>query len=166
MTKRAVRNALRSGWRIGICLFILSVSVHAQGRNPIILIPGLTGSELKHKVTGEKVWFKALKPKSEDLRLPISTSIEKMHDDLIPGDIIREVKIGIFPATDVYGGFIRAMEMRAGYHEESWKDPSDDGDRDAIYVFAYDWRLDNVENARRLVHDVEALKRKLKRPDL
>ncbi len=166
MTKRATGNALLTSLRIGICLFVLSVSLFAQYRNPVILIPGLIGSELKHKVTGEKVWFRALKPKSEDLRLPISTSIDKMHDDLIPGDIIREVKIGIFPATDVYGGFIRAMEMRAGYHEESWTNPSDDGDRDAIYVFAYDWRLDNVVNARRLVHDVEALKRKLKRPDL
>lgn len=166
MTGRAAGYALLTSLRIGICLFVLSISLYAQGRNPIILIPGLTGSELKHKVTGEKVWFKALKPKSEDLRLPISTSIDKMQDDLIPGDIIREVKIGVFPAADVYGGFIRAMEMRAGYHEESWKDPSVDGDRDAIYVFAYDWRLDNVANAQRLVRDVEALKRKLKRPDL
>lgn len=166
MTKRGTGNALLTSLRLGICLFVLSVSLYAQGRNPVILIPGLTGSELRHKTTGEKVWFKAFKPKSEDLRLPISTSIDKMHDDLIPGDIIREVKIGPFPATDVYGGFLRAMEMRAGYHEESWKDPSDDGDRDAIYVFAYDWRLDNVENARRLVRDVEALKRKLKMPDL
>ena len=166
MTRREVRNALRMGLRIGICLFVLSVSVYAQGRNPIILIPGLTGSELKHKTTGEKVWFKALKPKSEDLRLPISTSIDKMQDDLVPGDIIREIKIGPFPASDVYGGFLRAMEMRAGYYEESWTDPSERGDRDSIYVFAYDWRLDNVENARRLVRDVEVLKRKLKRPDL
>ncbi|MBK7392540.1 MAG: hypothetical protein IPI64_04455 [Chloracidobacterium sp.] len=166
MTKRATRNALLTSLRIVICLFVLSVSLFAQDRNPIILIPGLTGSELKHKVTGERIWFKAFKSKSEDLRLPISTSIDKMHDDLIPGDIIREVKIGILPATDVYGGFIRAMEMRAGYHEESWTNPSDDGDRDAIYVFAYDWRLDNVENAQRLVRDVEALKRKLKTPDL
>ncbi|MEQ1923439.1 MAG: hypothetical protein ABL952_13115, partial [Pyrinomonadaceae bacterium] len=166
MTNRAIKNALLTGLRICICLFVLSLSIVAQDRNPIILIPGLTGSELKHKVTGEKVWFKALKPKSEDLRLPISASINTMQDDLVPGDILREVKVGIFPATDIYGGFIRAMEMRAGYREESWKDPSDDGDRNAIYVFAYDWRLDNVANAQRLVRDVEALKRKLKRPDL
>ncbi len=166
MAKRDIRNALRLSVRMGICLFVLSISLFAQDRNPIILIPGLTGSELKHKVTGERVWFKTLKSKAEDLRLPISTSIDKMHDDLVPGDILREVKIGIFPVTDIYGGFLRAMEMRAGYREESWKDPSDDGDRNAIYVFAYDWRLDNVANAQRLVRDVEALKRKLKRPDL
>lgn len=166
MADRKVRNALLTGLRIGICLFVLSLSLLAQDRNPVILIPGLTGSELMHKVTGERIWFKTFKSKAEDLRLPISTSIETMHDDLVPGDIIREVKVGIFPVTDVYGGFIRAMGMRAGYHEDNWKDPSEDGDRKAIYVFAYDWRLDNVANAQRLVHDVEALKRKLKRPDL
>lgn len=166
MANQRVRNALLSGLRTGICLFVLSLSLVAQDRNPVILIPGLTGSELKHKVTGERIWFKTFKSKAEDLRLPISTGIETMHDDLVPGDIIREVKVGIFPVTDVYAGFIRAMGMRAGYHEDSWKDPSDDGDRNAIYVFAYDWRLDNVANAQRLVRDVEALKRKLKRPDL
>lgn len=142
------------------------MSLFAQGKNPLILIPGLSGSELVDKKTGEKIWFRAVKAKSEDLRLPISININKVQDDIIPGDVLRNVKIGPVTVTDVYGGFVRAMEMRGGYHEEKWETPSDDGDHDSIYVFPYDWRLDNVGNAQRLFSSVEALKKKLDKPGL
>ncbi len=147
-------------------LFVLSFPLFAQGKNPVIFIPGLTGSELKHKDTGERVWFKTFKSKSEDLRLPISANILSNHDNLIPGDVLRIVKIGIFPSIDIYGGFIKAMQLRAGYREESWETPSENGYEDSLYVFPYDWRLDNVENARLLVNRVEKLKLKLKKPSL
>lgn len=149
-----------------ILLFVSSASLFAQGKNPLILIPGLSGSELVDKKTGEKIWFRAVKAKSEDLRLPISTNINRVQDDIIPGDVLRNVKIGPVTVTDVYGGFIRAMEMRGGYLEENWDSPSEDGDHDSLYVFPYDWRLDNVANAQRLFSAVEALKKKLKKPDL
>ncbi|MFN2502532.1 MAG: esterase/lipase family protein [Pyrinomonadaceae bacterium] len=132
----------------------------------MILVPGLAGSELRHKETGEAVWFRATKSKLEDLRLPISTDIASIHDSLVPGDVLRVVKVGPVPVTDVYGGFIEAMKLRAGYHEEKWDSPSEKGSENAIYVFPYDWRLDVVTNARRLVTQTQALKLKLKRPDL
>ena len=151
---------------IVIVVFALSYAAFAQGKNPVILIPGLSGSELRHKVTNERIWFRAFKSKSEDLRLPINADLSKNYDDLIAGDVLREVKLGVFPVTDVYGGFIKAMEVRGGYHEEKWDSPSDEGFEDSLYVFAYDWRLDCVENARLLIKKVEALKIKLKKPDL
>lgn len=152
--------------QIGIVVFALSYATFAQGKNPVILIPGLSGSELRHKVTNERIWFRAFKSKSEDLRLPINADLSKNYDDLVPGDVLREVKLGVFPVTDVYGGFIKAMEIRGGYHEEKWDSPSDEGFQDSLYVFSYDWRLDIVQNARSLVRKVEALKLKLKKPDL
>lgn len=152
--------------QIGIVVFGFAFAAFAQGKNPVILIPGLSGSELRHKVTNERIWFRTFKSKSEDLRLPINVDLSKNYDDLVPGDILREVKLGVFPSIDVYGGFIRAMEIRGGYHEEKWDSPSEDGFEDSLYVFAYDWRLDCVENARLLVRKVEALKVKLKKPDL
>ena len=48
-----------------------------NGRTPVIIIPGLTGSELVNEKTGEVVWFKAPRSKDDDLRLPISTKIKK-----------------------------------------------------------------------------------------
>ena len=166
MIRRELRKSIQTFARIGILLIALSFSLFAQGKNPVIFIPGLTGSELKHKDTGERVWFKTFKSKSGDLRLPISANVATNHDNLIPGDIIRNVKIGILPAIDVYDGFIKAMEVRGGYKEENWEIPGKNGYKDSLYVFPYDWRLDNVENARRLVKRVEALKRKLKKPNL
>lgn len=160
------RGTARSILRISFLMAVCCVPLFAQGKNPLILIPGLSGSELVNRSTGEKIWFRAVKSKSEDLRLPISTNIDKIRDDIIPGDVLRIVKIGPVAVTDVYGGFVRAMEMRGGYHEEKWDTPSEYGHQDSLYVFPYDWRLDNVENARRLVSSVESLKKKLDNPGL
>lgn len=144
----------------------MSSSLLAQGKDPLILIPGMTGSELRHKETGDRIWFKAFKSKSEDLRLPVTADPTKAHDDLIATDALRNVKIALFPVYDVYGNFIDGMEKRGRYHEESWDNPTEDGAHDSLYVFAYDWRLDNVGNARLLIRKIEALREKLKRPDL
>ena len=114
--------------QVAILLLVSSASLLAQGKNPLILIPGLSGSELVDKKTGEKIWFRAVKSKSEDLRLPISTDISSAKDNVVPGDVLRNVKIGPVTVTDIYGGFIRAMEMRGGYREENWDSPSENGD--------------------------------------
>lgn len=144
----------------------LVVSADGQGKNPVIFVPGLSGSELRHKVSGERVWFRAIKSDKEDLRLPISADLAKNRDDLVPGDILRTIKVGPFSVTDIYGGFVTAMRDRGGYHEENWMTPSADGAHDALYVYSYDWRLDAVDNARRLFDNVETLKQKLKKPGL
>jgi len=150
---------------VALTLVLVGLSF-AQGKNPVILIPGLSGSELVHKGTMKKVWFRITKAGSEDLRLPILADPTKMHDDLIPGDVLRKVKFGIFPVTDIYGGFIKAMEERGGYHEEKWDSPSENGYQDSLYVFPYDWRLDIVQNSKLLIQNIEKLKKTLKKPNL
>jgi pimeloyl-ACP methyl ester carboxylesterase len=149
---------------LSVCL-AASVSALAQGENPIILIPGLTGSELVNQKTGEVVWFKAPRSKDDDLRLPVSPNIARNKDNLVPGDALRSLKVGIFPRLDVYGGLIDALQA-AGYHEENWETPTDKAADKGIFVFAYDWRLDNVENARALVRKVGDLKHRINRPGL
>lgn len=166
MSNGTFKNFLAFGAQCGLLVLALSVPLFAQGKNPVILIPGLTGSELRHKVTNEKVWFRTFKSKSEDLRLPVLADPTKSRDDLVATDALREVKIGILPAFDVYAGFVKAMATRGGYHEEDWEKGSEEGFQDSLYVFAYDWRLDNVENARLLIRKVKALKLRLKKPDL
>jgi pimeloyl-ACP methyl ester carboxylesterase len=161
-----LQGKIRTAAQAAILLLVLSLPLFAQGNNPVILIPGLSGSELRNKLTGERIWFKTLKPKSEDIRLPISNDVAKLGDDIEPGDILRNIKLGPISVTDVYGGFVKAMELRAGYLEEKWDDPGPEAYHDSLYVYAYDWRLDNIENARRLVRKVEALKKKLGKPNL
>ena len=166
MTRQRSKKNFLFCFSVGLVLALSSLSLHAQGKNPVILIPGLTGSELRHKNTGEKVWFRTFKSKSEDLRLPIFADPTKANDDLIATDALRTVKVGILPGFDVYAGFIKAMAERGGYHEEDWEAGSEQGFHDSLYIFAYDWRRDNIENARLLIKRVNALKLRLKKPDL
>jgi pimeloyl-ACP methyl ester carboxylesterase len=98
--------------------------------------------------------------------LPVISDPLKARDGLVAGDILRSVKIALLPRADIYQGLIEALKDRGGYHEETWINPSPQGDRNAIYTFAYDWRLDNVQNARVLIQNIRALQRRLKRPDL
>jgi pimeloyl-ACP methyl ester carboxylesterase len=116
--------------------------------------------------TGDTIWFKLHHVRANDLRLPISPNIAANRDDLKPGDIIRDIKPGILPRVDVYKGFITSLETKGGYVEGQWDKPSAHGYENTLYVFAYDWRRDNVENARLLIRKIDALKRKLHRPNL
>ncbi len=139
----------------------------STGKAPIIIIPGLTGSDLVNSKTGEEVWFKSRRAKDDDLRLPISPNLARNRDNLVTKDIIRSVQFFKFlPETEIYERLIDSLEKRGGYKEGKWLAPPKDGYQDTFYVFPYDWRRDNVENARLLVRQIEALKRKLGKPDL
>lgn len=139
----------------------------STGKNPIIIIPGLTGSELVNSKTGEEVWFKARRAKDDDIRLPITANILANRDDLVPRDIIRSVKfLKLLPETEIYERLINALETRGGYREAKWNTATRKDAQDTFFVFPYDWRRDNVENARLLIRRIETLKRRLGRPNL
>ena len=99
--------------------------------------------------------------------LPISVNLEANRDDLVPGKILETVRLArLVPDIYVYRDLLDALRRFAGYREGNWENPGADGDRDTYYVFAYDWRRDNVDNARELVRRLQKLKDKLKRQDL
>ena len=135
------------------------------GKRPVIVIPGILGTELINPKTGKTVWPSAFRT-NEDA-LPISPNLEANRDDLVPGKILETVRLArILPEVFVYRDLLDALRRYAGYRQASWEDPGSDGDRDAFYVFAYDWRRDNVANARELVQRIERLKQRLQRPEL
>jgi pimeloyl-ACP methyl ester carboxylesterase len=170
------KYSLQKSFVFGVlCVALFSLSIQAQivnpvvpkGKLPVIIIPGLTGSELVNNKTGEVAWFKSKRSKDDDLRLPIFPNTAKNRDSLVARDIIRSLKfLKILPETEIYERLIDALEKRGGYTEGKWDNPTLKGYEDTFYVFAYDWRRDNVENARLLVKKIENLKRLLKRPDL
>ncbi|MBA2737678.1 MAG: hypothetical protein H0U50_12935 [Pyrinomonadaceae bacterium] len=138
-----------------------------KGKAPIIIIPGLAGSELVNGKNEEIVWFRPQRAKEDDLRLPISPNLLRNRDSLRARDIIREVEfIRFLPEIEIYQKLIDALEKRGGYTEGKWDNPAANGYEDTFYVFPYDWRYDNVENARLLMQKIDNLKRKLKRPNL
>lgn len=152
---------------IAVAQDVTPVPVVPTGKTPIIIIPGITGSDLVNSKTNEVVWFKAGRSKDDDIRLPISPFLSRNRDNLVPKDILREIKLLRFlPEIEIYERLANALETKGGYKEGKWNAPGRTGDRDTYYVFPYDWRRDNVENARLLVTKVEALKRKLGKRNL
>jgi pimeloyl-ACP methyl ester carboxylesterase len=131
----------------------------------VIVIPGILGSELINPKTGETVWPSAFRTSQEGL--PISPDLTANHDDLVPGKIIETVRLArVLPEVYVYRDLLEALRRYAGYRDGDWENPAADGYQDTFYVFPYDWRQDNVRNARELVRRIERLKNRLQRPDL
>lgn len=137
------------------------------GKTPIIIIPGLTGSDLVNSKTGEVVWFTNHRSRDDDLRLPMSPNIAANRDNLVAKDIIRSVKfLKFLPETEVYERLINALETRGGYREAKWTTATRKDATDTFFVFPYDWRRDNVESARLLIRRIETLKRRIGKPDM
>ena len=131
----------------------------------MIVIPGILGSELINPKTGETVWPSAFRTSQEGL--PISPDLASNRDDLVPGKIIETVRLArVLPEVYVYRDLLEALRRYAGYRDGDWENPAADGYQDTFYVFAYDWRQDNVANARELVKRILRLKTRLQRPDL
>ena len=115
--------------------------------------------------TGEIVWPSAFRTSQDGL--PISPNLAANHDDLVPGKIIETVKLArVLPEVYVYRDLLVALRRYAGYRDGDWNNPAADGYQDTFYVFPYDWRQDNVSNARELIRRISQLKIKLQRPDL
>jgi len=140
----------------------------APGKRPVIVIPGVTGSQIVSPETKNTVWFTFgfSREEPDDLRLPISPRLRQNRDSLVATDIIREVKLPgilkVFPEIGVYGDALAALRA-SGYEEADWENPKAS---DVYYVFPYDWRRDNVESAQALIARIEAVKAKLRAPEL
>ena len=131
----------------------------------MIVIPGILGSELINSKTAETVWPSVFRTSQDGL--PMNPDLASNRDDLVPGKIVETLKLArVLPEVYVYRDLLDALRRYAGYREGDWENPAADGYQDTFYVFAYDWRQDNVKNARELVRRVERLKSKLQRPDL
>jgi len=134
-------------------------------KRPVIVIPGILGSELINSKTGETVWPSAFRTNNDVL--PINPNLEANRDDLVPGKILETVRLArILPEVYVYRDLLEALRHYAGYREGNWENPGINDDRDTFYVFPYDWRRDNVANARELIQRIQRLKQRLQRPDL
>src|SRR5688500_3376190 len=146
---------------------IFAASRARTGKRPVIVIPGVLGSQMVNRRTGEVVWPSAFRSSVDGLDLPTTPDLAANRDDLVAGKILETARLArLAPELYVYHGLLEALRRYGGYREGDWENPAADGDRDTFYVFSYDWRRDNVETARELSVRVEALKAKLGRADL
>jgi pimeloyl-ACP methyl ester carboxylesterase len=137
------------------------------GKRPLIIIPGILGSQLVNYETGEEVWPSIFRSSNDGLSLPVSPDLAANHDNLVARKIVDTIHLArLAPEVYIYHELLGALKKYGGYREGDWANPGADGDHDTFYVFPYDWRRDNIETARDLVQRLETLKRKLARPDL
>jgi pimeloyl-ACP methyl ester carboxylesterase len=123
---------------------------------PVIVIPGILGSKLRDARTGEELWPGSLWSVAfgtkEHLALPfdpatLAPTAEARADGLF------EAALG----TDFYGEILRTLEHEGGYRRAHPGTPTD-ATRRHYYVFAYDWRQDNVRTAARLDALIEQIR--------
>jgi pimeloyl-ACP methyl ester carboxylesterase len=138
-----------------------------RDKTPVIVIPGILGSQLMNRRTREVVWPSAFRSSTDGLSLPTSPDLAANRDELVAERIVETAKLArLAPDIYVYYELLNALRRFGNYRDGDWDNPPPEGDRDTFYVFPYDWRRDNVESAQLLFRRIEELKRKLGRPDL
>ena len=149
-------------------IFPSSQTAKRTGKPPLILIPGILGSELVNQKTKERLWPELFLKDITALHLPISSiNFSENCDDVVATRVIETAQLVRFlPELGVYSALLEALEKQGGYRRGNIDEPAMDGDHDTFYLFAYDWRRDNVESARRLASRIAAIKQRLNRPDL
>ena len=148
-------------------LYNKSASYHKPDRNPIIVIPGILGSKLTYTPKGSIAWgaFEsgAADPSDPEgariIALPIGdqNSLNLMHDQVKPSGVLDQLHLtmaGISLHIQAYAGILSTLGA-GGYQDQALGTSGaiDYGDDHfTCFQFAYDWRRDNVENAR-LLHE-------------
>ena len=147
-----------------------AASQHGPGDNPIIVIPGILGSRLEDSATGHIVWGAfgdgALSPNSpEGFQLnahPMGSGpLAALQDSIIAPAALDSAKLRLLglPVTlSAYASLLGTLGA-GGYLDESFKTVEYGDDHYTCFQFPYDWRRDNIENAR-LLHAFILAKKK------
>jgi len=132
---------------------------------PVILIPGLFGSRLRDRVTGNEVWPGSARMilfnEYRELALDFDPATLQVRDDNLEASGITDEALG----RDFYGQIIEALQKFGGYVHADAGTPAHKGER-RYYIYPYDWRLDNVDAARGLDRLIELVRRDYNDPAL
>jgi hypothetical protein len=141
-------------------LYTKSAKKHHEYGNPVIVIPGILGSRLVEKDTGRVVWgaFKKdfANPEKPDgarlIALPLNK--ENNFDNVLPDGALETVKVNLMGLPLELNAYINILSTlgAGGYRDDSFSlsDVDYGSEHFTCFQFAYDWRLDNIENAKRL----------------
>ena len=130
-------------------------------RNPVIVVHGFLGANLKNSATGKNVWgtFKAQeivsnsKERMRSLALPmkVGASISELGNDTVPDGMLESVKVTFYKYTYVQKAYRNLLDVlhKGGYRLEDA--PNTTGKTfPTLFGFAYDWRRDIPWNAAKL----------------
>lgn len=146
-------------------IYSQSAKYHGPGRNPVIVIPGVLGSRLVDSESGVVVWGSFARGfadpgKSEGARLialPMreGAELEELRDDVTPDGVLDRLKLSVLGLPVELKAYFEILSAlgAGGYADQTLGEAGavDYGsDHYTCFQFDYDWRRDNVENARRL----------------
>ncbi|MFN2579140.1 MAG: Ig-like domain-containing protein [Pyrinomonadaceae bacterium] len=149
---------------------------------PLIFVPGITGSKLDERLENggrSNIWIglNSAFPFIVSDKTRLTLDPELPHANIFAPDILRSVPAKFLAKTlferDVYATLIKILQQN-GYREYEVKnDPNrrtasgcdlgqksqDEKNNPNLFVFAYDWRQSNAENAIALKSYVECVKK-------
>jgi len=132
---------------------------------PVIVIPGVFGSRLRDRTSGVEVWPGTARMILFDdyrhLALDFDRTTLAVRPDNLEAFGVTDAALG----QDFYGKVIETLRDFGGYVRGTPGVPPAPGER-RYYVYAYDWRQDNVDSARGLDRLIEALRRDYADPKL
>jgi pimeloyl-ACP methyl ester carboxylesterase len=134
-------------------------------RNPVILSPGLLGSKLANKNTGEVVWgafgLNTVSPRTaegaREIAIPMlfNETHNEMRDSVLPAGTLDRVRFNFlgYPLEQTtYAHILRILGI-GGFRDQNLAEAGviNYGDRHfTCFQFDYDWRRDIVESAKKL----------------
>ena len=124
---------------------------------PVIVIPGILGSRLREQDSGREVWpgspRQLLFGDYRRLALRIDpTTLEPIDDGIEAYDIFDQLL-----GSDYYGNLLKTLATY-GHFTRTQPGTVVRDRRRRYYVFAYDWRQDNVLTARKLDALIEQIR--------
>lgn len=140
-------------------------AVRRQPPPPVIIIPGILGSQLRDSRTGREQWpgnlARLLLSDYRQLALRIDArTLQPLPTDLRPDGLFEGAA-----GRDFYGAIIVTLEQAAGYVRGAPGTAVTD-DVPRYYILAYDWRQDNVQAARALQALITQVRADHGRPDM
>jgi pimeloyl-ACP methyl ester carboxylesterase len=133
-------------------------SADSPDTTPVILIPGLFGSRLRDRNTGVEVWpgqlSDVLLSDYRNLALKFDANTLQVLPDHLEASGIAEQVVG----QDFYRPIVETLQNVGGYVRGT-PGTAIKGHERRYYIFAYDWRQDNVVHAKELDNLIEQIRR-------
>ena len=130
----------------------------SSSRSAVVFVPGVTGVELRDE-SSEKIYWglgrNLVMPHDRGYRVARPIGSPRGSGALEPGRVILQLRVaGIFHKL-VYRPLVDLF-VSNGYKLGDLASPRAD---DTFFLFAYDWRQDNVTSARLLAEQLEGLRK-------
>lgn len=130
--------------------------VEQPERTPVILVPGITGTELVDPA-GEVHWGRAgnlFRPRDGGYGLAVPL-VDGSPDPLRAGEVMEQISLAGIAKKPIYGSILDLL-LANGYTRGDLENPTRQAD---LYLFGYDWRRENTITAGQLFERLEALSR-------